>query len=92
MGGSAYAAAIFVSLLNGGLPFTLKKLTLAMEVHVDEGDVQNSILNKLMIARCLNTAVLMYVVTNYEAQFGEANLAQVSCSDLQSGGLQSIFA
>ena len=39
-----------------------------MEVHIDEGDVQTSILRKLMIARCLNTAVLMYVVTNFTAQ------------------------
>ncbi|GMH51021.1 hypothetical protein TrST_g8569 [Triparma strigata] len=74
---TGYASAIFVSLLNGMLPWTLKKLTLMMEVHVDEGDVQTSILRKLMIARCLNTAVLMYVVTDFDAQFSSANLSQV---------------
>jgi hypothetical protein len=48
-----------------------------LEIHVDEGDVQASILRKLMIARCLNTAVLLYAVTPFTEQFAESNLAQV---------------
>ena len=76
-GGSAYVAAIAVSLINGALPYTLKVITLKLEVHKDEGDVQTSILRKLMVARCLNTAVLMYVVTSHTAQFSKANLGQV---------------
>ena len=76
-GNAAYVAAIAVSLINGALPYTLKVITLKLEVHKDEGDVQTSILRKLMVARCLNTAVLMYVVTSHNAQFSKANLGQV---------------
>jgi len=75
--GSSTGAALFVSLLNGGLPWFLKTLTLKTEIHVDEGDLQTSILRKLMVARCVNTAVLMYIITDYTDRFGEANLAQI---------------
>jgi len=34
--GSSYTAAIVVSLINGALPYTLKVITLKMEVHKDE--------------------------------------------------------
>jgi len=54
--GSSTGAALFVCFLNGGLPTFLKMLTSSMEIHVDEGDFQTSILRKLMIARCMNTA------------------------------------
>jgi hypothetical protein len=56
-------AAFFVSGLNGCMPVILKMITLKMEIHIDEGDVQTSMLRKLMVARCLNTAVLIYAVT-----------------------------
>jgi hypothetical protein len=70
-------AAVFVSMLNGALPTMLKMITLKMEVHLDEGDVQTSMLRKLMVARCLNTAVLIYAVTDFTDQFGKANLTQI---------------
>ena len=70
-------SAFFVSGLNGALPTVLKMITLKMEVHIDEGDVQTSMLRKLMIARCLNTAVLIYAVTDFTDQFGVANLTQI---------------
>ena len=75
--GAAAGAAIMVSLINGMLPFALKVITLKMELHHNEGGVQTSILRKLMVARCLNTAVLMYVVTDWRAQFSKANLEQI---------------
>ena len=43
-GGSSFGAAIFVAMLNGGMPVFLKTLTLKTELHVDEGDLQTSIL------------------------------------------------
>lgn len=39
--------------------------------------MQTSILRKLMVARCINTALLMYVVTDYTDVFGQANLSQI---------------
>ena len=74
---SGAAATVFISVLNGGLPIILKMLTQQVEVHVDEGDVQNSMLLKLMIARCLNTGVLLYAVTSFDQQFSSAHLGQI---------------
>uniref|UniRef100_A0A7S1FN12 CSC1/OSCA1-like cytosolic domain-containing protein n=1 Tax=Corethron hystrix TaxID=216773 RepID=A0A7S1FN12_9STRA len=75
-----YLASFFVSAINGALPFTLKILTHVFEISLSYGDKQVSILMKLLISRCVNTAVLLYLVTdfyNYEDMFKKKTLHQI---------------
>ena len=55
----ANSAAFFTAFINSGLPFTLKKITVMFEKHVDFGNTQDSMLIKLFFARVFNTGVMM---------------------------------
>ena len=52
-----------------------------LEVHIEEGAKQESMLFKLVIARCVNTALIMYLVQtqsgSYEDMFDEAVLSKI---------------
>jgi hypothetical protein len=41
-----------------------------LEVHIEERDVQASMLIKLVAARCINSALLIYLATDYSKTFG----------------------
>ena len=55
------ASAAFVVAMNMILPVTLRLLT-TFEIHVSEGAFQQSVFTKLVVARCINTAVIMYLL------------------------------
>ena len=42
-----------------------------VEVHVEERHVQSSLLIKLVAARCINSALLIYLATDYKDTFGK---------------------
>uniref|UniRef100_A0A7S1XXG6 WW domain-containing protein n=1 Tax=Phaeomonas parva TaxID=124430 RepID=A0A7S1XXG6_9STRA len=69
-------AAIFIAIANAILPFIMKFLT-SYEVHVDEGDLQQSMLMKLTAARMLNSAIILYLVTPWGDTFSEEALGNV---------------
>jgi hypothetical protein len=69
--------AVFISLVNTILPSIVKQITLSIEIHHNHGEVQQSILVKLVIVRCINSGVLIYIVRSYEDMFGLGNLASV---------------
>jgi hypothetical protein len=52
-------------------------MTQSVEVHITERDVQKSMLLKLVIGRCINSAILIYVATKYDETFGEGSLLQM---------------
>ena len=69
--------AIFIAIVNAMLPAVLKLMTQLVEIHTTERDVQKSMLLKLVVARCVNSAILIYVATSYEDTFGEQSLGQM---------------
>lgn len=69
--------AIFVSLVNSILPETLKYITQSVEIHVDVRHFQISMLLKLVAARCINSALLIYLATKFENTFGLDSLYQM---------------
>ena len=69
--------AIFIAIVNALLPAIIKIMTQSVEVHITERDVQKSMLLKLVIGRCINSAILIYVATKYDETFGEGSLLQM---------------
>lgn len=69
--------AIFISIVNAMLPAIIRLMTTLVEVHITERDVQKSMLLKLVIGRCINSAILIYVATQYSETFGEGSLLQM---------------
>ena len=52
--------AILISIVNAVLPAFVKFVTNKMEYHNSHSDIEKSIFIKLMITRCLNSAVLIF--------------------------------
>jgi hypothetical protein len=52
-------------------------LSRSIEVHTTVQAVQGSILAKLVLCRCINSALLIYLATAYDATFGEDSLQQM---------------
>jgi hypothetical protein len=69
--------SIFIALTNAMLPLLIKIATQTIEIHDNRNSLQLSMLVKLVIARCVNTAVLIYVATNFEDTFTEDSLQQM---------------
>ena len=69
--------SIFISLTNAALPLVIKTATQMLEIHTNKNSLQLSMLLKLVIARCVNTAVLIYVATNFEDTFTEDSLQKM---------------
>ena len=59
------------------LPLVVKTLTLSIELPLTVSDQQQSILVKLLLARCVNTAVIMYLVTSYKDTFSSQTMTSV---------------
>ena len=59
------------------LPLTIKTATQVLEIHTNKNTLQTSMLLKLVVARCVNTAVLIYVATKFEDTFTEDSLYQM---------------
>ncbi|KAH8056787.1 hypothetical protein JL721_9906 [Aureococcus anophagefferens] len=56
-----FALAVFVTVVNGGLPTFLKALSDSVEKHKDFGDQQDAMFLKLIVARWTNTAIAVFV-------------------------------
>jgi hypothetical protein len=69
--------ALFISMMNAGLPVGIRMLTQIVEAHSSETGSQRSVLTKLIIARCMNSAVLIYVLTPWIEQFSLENMRQI---------------
>mmetsp|Transcript_22556 Transcript_22556/g.32971 ORF Transcript_22556/g.32971 Transcript_22556/m.32971 type:complete len:978 (-) Transcript_22556:237-3170(-) len=69
--------AIVISAINAGLPVVIKIITQRLELHFDEGHVQRSVLVKLMAARCINSALLIYLVVDYDEFFSLESLERM---------------
>lgn len=69
--------SIFISLTNASLPLLIKTATQMLEIHTNKNSLQLSMLLKLVVARCVNTAVLIYVATKFEDTFTEDSLQQM---------------
>ena len=69
--------ALFISGMNAGLPVGIRMLTQIVEAHSSETGSQRSVLWKLIIARCMNSAVLIYVLTPWHSQFSLENMRQI---------------
>lgn len=82
--------ALFISGMNAGLPIGIRILTQIVEAHSSETGSQRSVLWKLLIARCMNSAILIYVLTPWHSQFSLENMRQIQ-TILLSDALVSPF-
>jgi len=63
----AGGAAIWISLTNIVVPIVIKMFVTGMEDHVSVNDQQLSLFLKLTFFRWMNTAVVIYVITDFDA-------------------------
>jgi hypothetical protein len=76
-GSSSIAAAIFISCLNALLPIVMKFITLQFERHKSVTEKQASLMRKLVVARMINSAILLYASTSLPDTFQESELLQI---------------
>ena len=69
--------AAAISFINVGMPQAVIFITFLCEIHESEIDIQKSILFKLLSARCVNSAFLIYFSTPYRETFGLENLERI---------------
>jgi len=69
----ARLTGVGVSLINSILPVLLKLITVN-ELHVDEGDKQDSLFMKLTTARFMNTAIINYLTTPFNSFLSQNTL------------------
>ncbi|CAM9375034.1 unnamed protein product, partial [Chrysoparadoxa australica] len=72
-----FLSAIFISVVNGLLPFIMKQITWNLEIHKSSTDLQFSMMLKLVAARCVNSAFLLWLSTSFEDQFSEETITEV---------------
>jgi hypothetical protein len=71
--------AIFIAAMNGILPNIIKMITQALEIHTDLTSVNLSILAKLIVGRCVVSAILFYIVVSESKQntFTEESIQKI---------------
>ena len=69
--------AVFISLINTTLPMLMKYLTLYVEIHFDGETQEVSLLTKLIVVRCINSAVLIYVATPFGSTFTQQKIEAI---------------
>eukprot|EP00752_Nemacystus_decipiens_P004462 g4075.t1 len=72
-----FIAAIFVALVNAVLPLVIRILTLAIEVHKSLTQMQASMMFKLVTARAINSAFLLFIITSDEDQLKDQTLTKI---------------
>ena len=77
MAGSSILVTVIIVLINAALPFIMKHLTFLVEVHHNREVIQQSIMVKLLLSRCIVSAVIIYHVTPYEEKFSIASLEAI---------------
>jgi hypothetical protein len=75
-GMSLVVTAVIVG-INAALPFVMKHLTFIFETHHNREVIQQSILVKLLLSRCIVSAVIIYHVTPYQEKFSIATLETI---------------
>ncbi len=71
--------ALVIALVNASLPYVLKIFVIYMEVHKSLTSQQKSMMFKLVMARMVNSAILLYLSTNWVNSFTQSALGQVCC-------------
>jgi hypothetical protein len=66
-----------IVLINAALPFVMKHLTFIFEVHHNREIIQQSIMVKLLLSRCIVSAVIIYHVTPYQDKFSIVTLETI---------------
>ncbi|CAM9582421.1 unnamed protein product, partial [Ectocarpus sp. 12 AP-2014] len=74
---AGFIAAIFVALVNALLPLVIRVLTLAIEQHKSLTQMQASMMFKLVTARAINSAFLLFIITSDEEQLESDTLTKV---------------
>jgi hypothetical protein len=77
MASVAALVAVFISIVNAILPEVVNYLTYYVEVHYNRSDRQRSALLKLLVVRCMNSAILIYLATPFSDRFDEKTLEHV---------------
>ena len=73
----SFAVAIFLSAQNAVLPIVVKTLTTMIEIHTERSSVERSMLVKLVIVRCINSGLLIYLAAEYDETFRLQHLESV---------------
>jgi RsiW-degrading membrane proteinase PrsW (M82 family) len=74
---NGFLTAIFISLINTLLPISMKYLTLSVEVHGSLESQQVSLLCKLVVVRCITSAILIFAATSYKETFTQEKLEAI---------------
>ncbi|CAM9883738.1 unnamed protein product, partial [Ectocarpus fasciculatus] len=74
---AGFIAAIFVALVNALLPLVIRVLTLSIELHKSLTQMQASMMFKLVTARAINSAFLLFIITSDEEQLEPDTLTKV---------------
>lgn len=76
-GNGGFAVAIFISCINAFLPYFMKTVTQSTEIHHWRTNMQQSILFKLVLVRCANSGLLIYLAAKYNEVFALTHLESV---------------
>jgi hypothetical protein len=74
---SSSLVALFISCINVILPQLALYTTFYVEAHVQRSDMEMSTLLKLVVVRCVNSGVLIYLTVSENSRFSEEHLAHV---------------
>lgn len=66
-----------IVLINSVMPSIMKELTFQFEIHHNREIIQQSIMVKLLLSRCIVSAVIIYHVTPYKDKFSIATLEAI---------------
>jgi len=75
---SSLLTAIYIIIINALLPYVMVLTTTTLELPLTTTDLQESMMLKLVVSRCLNTAVIKFMVTSYNHMFSRSNLGAVT--------------
>jgi hypothetical protein len=70
-------AALWITITNIAVPMVIKHFVLKMEDHVSLNAQQLSLFLKLTFFRWMNTAVVIYLITNFDAFLTVASMKQI---------------
>jgi len=68
---------VAISVINIVLPPIMKYLTMFVEIHYNNASRQSSLLLKLVVLRCVNAALLIYVSTPFVETFSEDRISAI---------------
>ncbi len=78
----AGGAALWISISNIAVPIVITNLALKMEDHVSLNDQQLSLFLKLTFFRWMNTAIVLYLITDFDSFLTAKAMNQVQAVQL----------